>query len=53
MVVTKTGHTIIQIDENAQNCILLYGGANQKLTEEYIDEVIEHFDKGDVLLLSE
>lgn len=51
VVGTKTGHTIIQIDENAQNCILLYGGANQKLTEEYIDEVIEHFDKGDVLLL--
>ena len=51
MVGTKTGHTIIQIDENAQNCILLYGGANQKLTEEYIDDVIEHFDKGDVLLL--
>ena len=51
VVGTKTGHTIIQIDENAQNCILLYGGANQKLTEEYIDDVIEHFDKGDVLLL--
>lgn len=47
----KTGHTIIQIDEHAQNCILLYGGANQELTEEYIDSVIENFDKGDILLL--
>ena len=27
-----SGHTVIQIDKNAQNSILLYGGANQKLT---------------------
>lgn len=48
---TKTGHAIIQIDESAQNCILLYGGANQMLTEEYIDSVLADFDKGDLLLL--
>lgn len=47
----KTGHAIIQIDEHAQNCILLYGGANQEFTEEYIDSVIENFDKNDLLLL--
>ena len=47
----KTGHTIIQVDKNAQNCILLYGGANQCLTEEFIDEVIGKFGKGDILLL--
>ena len=47
----KTGHTIIQVDKNAQNCILLFGGANQSLTEEYIDEVLEHFEAGDILLL--
>lgn len=47
----RTGHAIIQIDKNAQNCILLYGGANQALTEAYVDEVISQFDKGDVLLL--
>lgn len=46
-----TGHTIIQVDKNAQNCILLYGGANQMLTEEYVDEVLSHFEKGDILLL--
>ena len=33
-----SGHTVIQIDKNAQNSILLYGGANQKLTCEYVDE---------------
>ena len=47
----RTGHAIIQIDKNAQNCILLYGGANQSLTEAYVDEVISQFDSGDILLL--
>ena len=47
----KTGHTIIQVAKKAQNCILLFGGANQSLTEEYIDEVLEHFEAGDILLL--
>lgn len=48
---TKTGHAIIQIDDNAQNGILIYGGANQQLTKEFIDDVINKFDKGDILLL--
>lgn len=48
---TKTGHAIIQIDRSAQNCILLYGGANQKLTENYVDEVLADFGSDDVLLL--
>ena len=47
----KTGHAVIQIDKNAQNCILLYGGANQMLTEEYVDSVLANFDAGDILLL--
>ena len=46
-----SGHTIIQIDKEAQNSILLFGGANQKFTKEYIDEVLANFDKGDYLLL--
>ena len=48
---TPTGHAIIQIDRNAQNCILLYGGANQCLTEAYADEVLADFGEGDILLL--
>ena len=47
----KSGHAVIQRDKNAQNCILLYGGANQMLTEEYVDEVLTHFQAGDILLL--
>ena len=51
MIEGKTGHAIIQVDKNAQNCILLYGGANQKLTESYVDEVLANFESGDILLL--
>lgn len=47
----KSGHAVIQRDKNAQNCILLYGGANQMLTEEYVDEVLSNFGEGDILLL--
>ena len=47
----KSGHAVIQIDKNAQNCILLYGGANQMLTESYVDEVLENFGAEDILLL--
>lgn len=36
----KSGHTIIQVDDNAQNCIILYGGANQAFTKTYIDGVL-------------
>ena len=47
----KSGHAVIQRDKNAQNCILLYGGANQMLTEEYVDSVLANFGKEDILLL--
>lgn len=47
----KCGHTIIQVDKNGQNCILLYGGSNQKQTKEYIDEVLGHFEKDDMIIL--
>jgi len=46
-----SGHTVIQIDRNAQNSILLFGGANRKLTREFIDEVLSHFNREDILLL--
>ena len=47
----KSGHTIIQVDKNGQNCILLYGGANRCMCREYIDQVLEAFSQGDILLL--
>lgn len=47
----KTGHAIIQINQEGENCILLYAGANHQITKEYIDEVLKDFSKGDVLSL--
>jgi ribokinase len=47
----KSGHTIIQVEEGGQNCILLYGGSNQSFTKEYIDNVLEHFAPEDWILL--
>lgn len=45
------GHTIIQVDNHAQNSILLYPGSNGSMTEAFVDEVLSHFEKGDLLLL--
>ena len=47
----RTGNAIIQRDKNGDNCILLYGGANQAVTEEQADGVLSHFDAGDYLIL--
>jgi len=46
-----SGHAIIQVNGNGQNCILLYGGANQQVTPEQIDETLAKFDSGDMLVL--
>lgn len=46
-----TGHAVIQVDQNGQNCIIIYGGANAHIDEAYIDEVYAHFEAGDIVLL--
>lgn len=46
-----SGHAIIQINEQGQNCILVYGGANVQLTRPYIDGVLDHFGAGDFLIV--
>ena len=47
----KSGHTIIQVDKDAQNCIMLYGGSNRKQEKPQIDRTLEDFGIGDILLL--
>ena len=47
----STGHAIIQVDRNGQNCIILYGGTNRQFTEAYVDETLSRFGPGDVVLL--
>lgn len=48
---SEPGHTIIQVDENGQNCIILFGGTNRMVTEEYIEDVLASFGAGDMILL--
>ena len=47
----KTGHAIIQVDSNGQNAIFLCGGANEMITDELVDSVLEQFGRGDIILL--
>ncbi len=47
----RSGHAIIQVDSMGQNAVLVYGGTNRMMTTEYIDEVLEHFKEGDVIVL--
>ncbi len=47
----RTGHTIIQKSDDGDNCILLFGGANQSITEAQIEKTLENFSEGDALVL--
>ena len=46
-----TGHAMIQLDAEGQNCIILFSGTNGMITEAMIDEVLAEFGTGDYLLL--
>ncbi|MFV0503870.1 MAG: ribokinase [Lachnospirales bacterium] len=48
---SSSGHTIIQVDKNAQNSILLFGGTNQSFTKDIVDNILKDFKKDDILLL--
>lgn len=45
------GHTVIQVDARGQNCIIVYGGTNRRVTPEYIAEALSGFGEGDMVLL--
>ena len=45
------GHAVIQVQPDGQNCIFLYGGSNQAVTPQGIDEVLMQLNAGDYLLL--
>ncbi len=47
----KSGHTIIQVNEHGQNCIILYAGSNGLNSVEHIDKVLSYFEEGDMILL--
>ncbi|MHC1692601.1 MAG: PfkB family carbohydrate kinase [Sphaerochaetaceae bacterium] len=45
-----TGQAIIQIDAEGQNSIVLYQGANRRVSHEDIEQTLAHFSSGDVLV---
>lgn len=45
------GHAVIEVNHNGQNRIIVYGGTNQMLTENYIDEILSYSEPGDIVLL--
>ena len=47
----KNGHAVIQVSREGENSIFVYQGSNGMITKEYIDEVLNHFSKGDFIVL--
>jgi len=45
------GHALIQVDRDGQNCIIIVGGSNAEISENYIDEVLDGFSQGDLIVL--
>ena len=45
------GNAVIQVDENGENCILLFGGSNRCVTKTQVEETLSHFSPGDWLVL--
>ena len=45
-----SGHAVIQVDNAGENCIIINGGANHTIGEEFIDRVMAGFEPGDICL---
>ena len=45
------GNAVIQVTPSGENCILLFGGSNQCISEEQIENTITSFSKGDWIVL--
>lgn len=46
-----TGHATIEVNNKGQNRIIVCGGTNQKLSNEYIDYVMNEVEMNDIVLL--
>ena len=46
-----TGHAIIQVTDEGENSIVIFGGANQALTEEQADALLVRLTSDDLVLL--
>ena len=48
---TPTGHAIIQVNDEAENAIVLFAGANHQISESQIDDVLAQASRDDWVLL--
>ena len=46
-----TGHAVIQLDAQGQNCIIILAGANGEITEVDVEHVLADFGAGDLIVL--
>ncbi len=47
----RTGNAIIQVSRDGGNSIVLFSGANRKISREFVEEVLSSFGEGDLILL--
>ena len=50
-VSVPTGHTVIQVDAEGENAIVIHGGANRAITQADAERVLRAFSPGDFLLV--
>ena len=46
-----TGHTIIEVDPEGQNQMILFGGANREITPGYCDKILEAHRDADLIMM--
>ena len=46
-----TGHAIIQVNDHGENSIIIHGGANHSISSEQIENTLNKFNSGDILVL--
>lgn len=46
-----TGHAIIYVDKAGQNSITVFGGANRALTAAYVEQTLDRFAPGDIVMV--
>lgn len=45
------GHAVIQVNEQGQNSIVIFGGSNQAITQEQVDRTLTDFTSQDMVLM--
>lgn len=46
-----TGHAMIQVNQQGENCIVLYAGANHQMQEQDLDHALQDFTASDAILM--